>query len=354
MVARLKDVAQRAGVSIKTASNVVNEYQHVSVQTRQRVVAAIEELGYRPNLAARYLRRAPVGVIALEIPHLALSYFTELAEHAVGIAAEHGFMLLLDHTGGRHAGETLLARGLRPTLIDGAILNPLSLRAEELDPQRAAIPIVLIGERAYEGLYDHIMIDNVAAARDATRHLLAGGRNRIAAIGVGRGPRFGHTVRLRYTGFAAAMAEAGLPVDRRRIVTCETYRRRDGYEGVRRILARGGTAPDAIFCFNDEIALGALRALHEAGLSVPGDVAVIGIDDIEEGRFSLPLLSSISPDKERIARLAVGFLVERIRGTRTGPPERVEVPYELVARESTLSAGGAERSTARAWPSAGS
>lgn len=341
MVSRLKDVAQRAGVSIKTASNVVNEYEHVSAPTRQRVMAAIEELGYSPNLAARYLRKAPIGVIALEIPHLALSYFTELAEHAVDIAAEHGFMLLLDYTGGKHAGESLLARGLRPTLIDGAILNPLSLRAKELDPRRAAMPIVLIGERAYEGLYDHILIDNVAAARDATRHLLEGGRHRIGAIGIGRGPRFGHTVRLRYTGFAAAMAEAGLPLDRRRIVACETYGRRDGYEGMRRLLGRGGPPPDAIFCFNDEIALGALRALHEADLAVPGDVAVVGIDDVEDGRFSLPLLTSISPDKERIARLAVEFLVQRIRGTRTGPPEQVEVPYELVVRESTVSVGGA-------------
>lgn len=330
---KLKDVAAQAGVSIKTVSNVVNGYAFVSDETRRRVQAALDDLGYRPNLAARYLRRSHMGVIALAIPHFGISYFIELADAITAAAEGHGYAVLLDQTRGQHTYETLLFRGLRPMLIDGAILNPLSLRPQELNPRTVGMPIVLIGERPYEGLHDHVLIDNVAAAADATRHLIALGRRRIAALGIGQGGQHGETVRLRYTGFARAMQEAGLPVSRRWLVP-GTYQRHEGAQAARLLLERG-MRPDAIFCFNDMVALGAMRALHEVGLRVPDDVAVAGIDDVEEGRYSTPSLTTISPDKERIARLAVDFLIGRIKGTRTVPAERIEVDYRLIVREST-------------------
>jgi DNA-binding LacI/PurR family transcriptional regulator len=337
MVARLKDVADQAGVSIKTVSNVVNGYQYVSEPTRRRVMVAVAELGYRPNLAARYLRQARLRVIALEVPALHIGYFTELAEHAAAAAEERGYMLLLDHTGGRHASEQRLARGLRPTLIDGAILNPLSLRREDLEPGRPAVPIVLVGEREFGRLYDHITIDNVAAAHEATRHLLELGRRRIAAIGLDGRPRAGDTIRRRWYGFSVAMHEAGLEVAARWVLPGVDHGHRDGLASVRRLLA-SRPRPDALFCFNDTVALGALRGLREAGVRVPDDVAVVAVDDIEEGRFSTPSLSTIAPDKARIARLAVQLLIDRITGRRTGQGEPFEVGYQLLVREST--AGG--------------
>jgi DNA-binding LacI/PurR family transcriptional regulator len=94
--------------------------------------------------------------------------------------------------------------------------------------------------------------------------------------------------------------------------------------------------PDGFFCFNDHLALGVIRAIYDAGLRVPEDIAVVGFDDIEDGRFSIPSLTTISPDKEKIGDLAVAFLLGRITGARTGPPERVEVPCQLIVRESTL------------------
>lgn len=97
--------------------------------------------------------------------------------------------------------------------------------------------------------------------------------------------------------------------------------------------------PDAVFCFNDLLALGAIRALHEAGLRIPEDVAVVGFDDIEEASFSTPSLTTIAPDKEKLGELAVSFLLERIKGTRNGPGERIDVPFRLVVRESTMGAG---------------
>lgn len=334
MVPRLKDVADVAGVSIKTVSNVVNGYRFVSPETRERVMAAVEELGYRPNLAARYLRHSQVGVIALEVPDLRIPYFTELAQHAAVAAADRGYMLLLDHTGGQQEGEQALARGLKPTLIDGAILNPLSLERQDLASPVPALPIVLVGERRYPGLYDHVLVDNVRAAREATRHLIGLGRRRIGAIGLGDAAERGETVQLRHRGFVEAMEEAGLPVDSSLLVTCTEFVRAEGREAVRALLERQ-QMPDALFCFNDTVALGAIRGLAEAGLEVPDDVALIGVDGIEDGRFSVPSLSTISLDKERIAGLAVDLLVDRISGERKGPPQELEVPFQLIVREST-------------------
>ncbi|MGH7910597.1 MAG: LacI family DNA-binding transcriptional regulator [Candidatus Dormibacteraceae bacterium] len=333
---RLKDVALRAGVSIKTVSNVVNGYAHVSAAMRSRVLAAVEELGYRPNLAARSLRRGRVGVIAIEIPTLRLAYFTELAEQVVEAAGRRGYLVLLDHTGGGHAQEKRLARGLRPLLIDGAILNPLTLARRELSPAATGMPIVLLGEREYPGLQDHVTIDNVAAAREATAHLLGLGRRRIAAIGLDRRPRAGATIRRRWEGFSRTLADAGLAIDPAWVLPGVDGGRRDGLAHVRALLRLRGRRPDALFCFNDTLALGALRALHEAGIRVPDDIAVVAFDDLEEGRISIPSLSSVSPDKAQIAELAVSLLADRISGDREGPAEEFTVAHRLIARESTI------------------
>ena len=333
---RLKDVAVRAGVSIKTVSNVVNGYAHVSPRMRSRVLSAIEELNYHPNLAARSLRRGRTGVIAIEIPTLRLGYFTELAEQVVEAAGRRGYLVLLDHTGGGRAQEERLARGLQPLLIDGAIMNPLTLARRELRAAASGISIVLLGEREFPGLYDHVSIDNVAAARLAAEHLLQLGRRRIAALGLDPGPQAGATIQRRWEGFSRTLEEAGVRIDPAWVLPGVDRGRVDGLAHARALLARTGPVPDAFFCFNDTVALGAMRGLHEAGLRVPDDVAVIGFDDLEDGRVTTPSLSSISPDKARIAELVVGLLADRISGQRTGPGEELTVEHRLMARESTL------------------
>ena len=163
----LKDVAERAGVSIKTVSNVVNKYQHVTPAMRARVQQAIDELGYRPNLTARHLRKGRTGIIALAVPELGNPYFAELAGAVIDAAAAHDFTVLLDHTRGDREQEVLVSQGFRARVIDGLILSPLELEAEDLRGREADVPLVLLGEREYDLPYDHIAIDNVAAARDA-------------------------------------------------------------------------------------------------------------------------------------------------------------------------------------------
>ncbi|WP_416902285.1 LacI family DNA-binding transcriptional regulator [Micromonospora echinospora] len=330
---RLKDVAEKAGVSVKTVSNVVNGYQHVRPATRARVEQAIAELNYRPNLSARNLRKGRTGVIALAVPELDIPYFAELARHVVVAAAEQGWTVLIDQTGGSREQERVAASGIGDHLIDGLIFSPLALTAEDLTGLDGT-PMVLLGERVDHGPADHVMIDNVAAARQITAHLAGLGRRRIAAIGAQRTAE-GASARLRLAGYRAALTDAGIGYDERLVAPAPVWHRADGAAAMRDLLA-SGARPDAVFCFNDTLALGALRVLHEYGLRAPEDVAVAGFDDIEDGRFSIPTLSTIAPDKERIGRLAVELLVGRISGDRDAPPRTLTAPYRLELRESTL------------------
>jgi DNA-binding LacI/PurR family transcriptional regulator len=333
----LRHVAERAGVSMKTVSNVVNGYVHVTDATRTRVQRAIEELNYRPNLAARNLRQGRSGVIALALPELDAPYFGELARAVIKHAEQRGWTVLVDQTDGVVEREQLVLDGIRGRLIDGLILSPIALGVEELERRRDTVPLVLLGERIYDGPVDHVSIDNVVAARVATDHLIDLGHRRIAAVGL-QPQSQSCTADLRLRGHQAALAAAGLPTSAELVVEVDQYRRADGADAMRRLLALP-ERPTAVFCFNDLLALGALRALHEAGLRVPEDVAVVGWDDVEDGRFSTPTLTTIRPDKQQIASFAVDFLAARLGEGRADPPCEVTAGFELVVRESTGGRG---------------
>ena len=335
----MRDVARRAGVSVKTVSNVVNGYAHITPGTRERVERAITDLGYRPNLTARGLRNGRTGTVALAVPELGMPYFAELAQHVVAAADERGWTVLIDQTEGLRERERLVAAGFRDQIIDGLLFSPLALTAADLAERSDGTPMVLLGERiggSGDGslVADHVMIDNVAAARDATAHLIASGRRRVAAIGA-QDQASGATARLRLEGYRQALAAAGLPYDPALVVPAARYHRADGAEGIARLL-RLAEPPDAVFCFNDPLALGAIRRLWELGVRVPGDIAVAGFDDIEDGRYSVPTLTTVAPDKAELARQAVALLARRLAGrAEPPPPEEIEVGHHLVVREST-------------------
>ncbi|GIF24396.1 DNA-binding LacI/PurR family transcriptional regulator [Actinoplanes tereljensis] len=335
MPARLKDVASRAGVSIKTVSNVVNGYVHVAPETRAKVQAAIDALGYVPNPTARRLRGGGTGVIALAVPELRSPYFAELAGLIVRAAEPRGWTVLIEQTDGRAERERDLVSGLRRHSIDGLILSPAGLDATEV--LTGGLPTVLLGERMWDGPADHVAVDGAAAAADATRHLLRLGRWRIAAIGAPDRPT-AVTRTQRLAGFRAAMAGSGLAVDPRLVVPVSGMHRADGAAAMARLLDQVEQPPDAIFCFTDPLALGAIRTCADRGLDVPGDVAVIGFDGIEEGRYSTPSLSTIAPNTGRIAQFAVDLLAERLGGgvSAAVPPRAICVEHRLLARESTL------------------
>ncbi|HEY9523527.1 MAG TPA: LacI family DNA-binding transcriptional regulator [Thermopolyspora sp.] len=335
--AGLKDVARLAGVSVKTVSNVVNDYEHVTPKTRARVEQAIKELNYRPNLSARNLRKGRSGIIALAVPELDIPYFAELARLIVTAAEERGLTVLIDQTGGNREREQLVAEGIRDHLIDGLIFSPLALTADDLSARTDDTPMILLGERIHNGPADHVVVRNVDAAKEATLHLVALGRRRIAAIGAQESAA-GETARLRLTGYRQALAEAGLPSDASLIAPVAAYHRADGARAMARLLD-SADPPDAVFCFNDLLALGALRTLLERGHEVPAQVALAGFDDIEDGRYGTPTLTTIAPDKQQIGRQAVDLLMERMSGRAQGAARQVYVDHRLVIRESTVGRG---------------
>ncbi|WP_375422915.1 LacI family DNA-binding transcriptional regulator [uncultured Friedmanniella sp.] len=332
---RLKDVAALAGVSVKTVSNVVNDFPYVRPATRAKVQSVLDELGYRPNLSARNLRSGRTGVIALAVPELEAPYFAELASQVVRAAIDVGWTVLIDETGGDRERERAVVAGIRGQLIDGVLLSPLALRESDLQQGASAVPLVLLGERLGPGLADHVAIDNEAAARELTEHLISSGRTRIAVVGSQR-PPYGHTGQLRMAGYRAALAAAGLPYDPGLVMPVVQWRRGPGAEAVR-ALVRRDDPPDAIFCLNDLLAVGALFALAEEGISVPDQIAVVGFDDIEEGRYHRPALTTVAPDKAEIARQAVARLAQRLSPgpDSQAPPEEVTVGHRLLVRGST-------------------
>ena len=336
MGASLRDVAKLAGVSVKTVSNVVNDYAHVTDRTRERVQRAIDELNYRPNPAARTLRRGRSGIIGLAIPEVGIPYFAELAGLIVDAAAEKSWTVLIDQTGGMLEREMLVSEGMRAHVLDGLIFSPIAMGSEDLAARRDDTPMVLLGERIFDGPADHVAIDNVAAARDVTAHLVASGRRRVAAIGAQHTAE-GDTARLRLAGYGEALRAAGMVVDDALIAPAPAWHRADGAAAMRTLLA-AGPPPDAALCFNDTLALGAIRALHDAGLRVPDDVAIAGFDDIEDGRYSVPTLTTVAPDKEHLARIAVDLLAARLGPGDGAPPREETVPHRLHLRESTGSA----------------
>ncbi|MEV4015217.1 LacI family DNA-binding transcriptional regulator [Nonomuraea angiospora] len=329
----LRDVAKRANVSIRTVSNVVNGYAPVSDELRARVQAVLDELDYRPNLIARNLKQGRTGMIALVVPELDVPYFAELAREVITAARARGYVVMVDQTDGDGDREReLLGRDSRATMFDGLLLSPLTISAEELRGRANRIPIVLLGEHIFNGSFHHVAIDNVAAAREATTHLLDLGRRRVAAIG-DQPYATGETAQLRTAGYRQAHNHAGLDIDENLVVPTPHFHRRLGAEAMEHLLALP-EPPDAVFCYNDLLALGAIRALTRAGRRVPDDVAVVGVDDIEEGQYSTPSLTTIAPDKGGIARRAVSTLMDTINGSAAAPAEII-VPHRLIVREST-------------------
>ena len=332
MAVTLRDVAQRAGVSTRTVSNVVNDFHHVSPSMRAKVQIALDELNYTPNLLARSLRQGRTGIITLLIPDVAVSYFGELAHKVVEHASRLGLTVMIDETTGQPQRErTLLDVAVYSSWVDGILLSPLGLTETDLAGLGSSKPVVLLGERAAKPALDHVGINDVHAARDAVQHLIDSGRRRIAAIG-GSAIGFDTTSKLRLRGYQSALRSAGLPYPAGQARTPD-YKRSSGAAAVRTLFQRADP-PDGLFCFSDELAVGALRGLYEMGVSVPDDVSVVGFDDVDESAFSAPSLSSIRPDKNAIAATALDMLVERIGGYEVGP-RNVRVGYQLITRESS-------------------
>jgi DNA-binding LacI/PurR family transcriptional regulator len=324
---RLEDVARHAGVSMKTVSNVVHEYEHVSDSMRVRVQGAIDELGYRPNLMGRRLATGRTGMLSLAVPDVGLPYFSQLARVFQAEATRRGYRLLLDQTGGELDRERRVLSADEAGFIDGLVFHPGPLASAELAQHPGEVPLVILGDVQAPSSLDQVLVDTVGGADAVTAHLISLGRTRIGLLG--------HTAAetpQRIAGYRHALERVGLPFDPAMLIPVADSGSRGAAVAVARALD-GGARFNALVCIDDITAVGAMRGLQERGLSVPDDVAVTGWGDSWMASDSFPSLTTIAPDLRQLSTIALDMLEERITGF-TGEGRHTFVGFELVVRES--------------------
>jgi DNA-binding LacI/PurR family transcriptional regulator len=248
-------------------------------------------------------------------------------------------VVLIEQTGADRKRELEVMASPRLKMSDGLIFSPLALGQDDADLIRADVPIVLLGERIFGSASDHVTMQNVTAARAATEHLLGLGKKRIAVVGAHEGEVIG-SAGLRLRGYREALEARGIPYDDGIVAYVVDWHRSNGAAAMHDLLDRGATF-DAVFGLNDTLAQGAVRVLQEAGFRVPDDIAVIGFDDLDETRYTLPTLSTVDPGRKEIAETAIRMLMERIKDPNGMPPREIETEFQVVARESTVGSSPA-------------
>ncbi|MFF1832075.1 LacI family DNA-binding transcriptional regulator [Paenarthrobacter sp. NPDC058040] len=332
MAVTMNDVARAAGVSLKTVSNVINNYEFIRPATKQRVLDAIKELGYEANLTARSLRSGKTSMLGLVLADLNVPYYAELASDVMKAAWARGYRVLVEQSGNEADHERAALQGQFRSLTDGLLFIPLALDADQIIQAAGKKPLVLLGEYVQDSRLDMVLIRNHDAAAAVTTHLLSGGRRRIAVLGAHDADTTGSSG-LRLAGYKAALAAAGVDYDPALVVACD-WRRDGGADAIGRLLD-SGIAFDAVFGLNDAVALGALHALLVRGKKVPDEVAVAGFDDIDEARFSSPSLTTVAPGRTEIAERAVELLIQRIEENRSvAAGQQPEAAFSLRVRQS--------------------
>ncbi len=327
----IREVAQLAGVSYATVSHVVNKTRFVSQDTRERVLAAMEQLHYRPNAIARSLRRGKTNTIGLVLPDSSNPFFAEMSRHIEDGAFKSGYNVILCNTEGDVQRELFYVDVLSKKQVDGIIFVAAGDRTDSIKFLLSQeIPVVMIDRYLPNIDVDAVLTDNRQGGYLATKHLLDLGHTRIGCIS---GPTNITASSERITGYHQALTEAGIPYDESLLLRGD-YHPQSGMESTRRLL-KMGPRPTAVFALNDLMALGALRAATEAHLSVPEDLAIVGFDDIELARFTNPSLTTIAHPKKEIGLHAVNLLVERT-ASKDKPPCRMVLSPELIIRGSTL------------------
>ena len=329
--ATLKDVAAYASVSIKTVSNVVNNWPYITDETRQKVLDAIKAVGYRPNIAARSLVTGKTRTVGVLITDIANPFFGAAMRGCEDILFQSGYSLLLCNTNEdlsreRNNLELLLSRSVDALIMWGTRIGCEEL--EEIIGPRLPLVTVELSIEPNRPNHANINVDNQRGAALATRHLINEGYTRIAHLA---GPEDRVTSRLRQAGYQQAIEQAGLPFDESLILHAAPTIPA-GYFAALELLQ--SQRPRALFCFNDLIAFGALLAARELGLEVPNDLAVVGFDDITMDAFSEPPLSTV-----RIAQYdlgcMIGEIVLKLMQEPIEKPTSYLFPVELIIRGSS-------------------
>ena len=326
----ISEVAQKAGVSSSTVSHVINNTRFVSPETRKRVEMVIAELGYRPNILARSLRVGETKTIGLILPDSANPFFAESGRQLEEAAFQSGYSLILCNTDGDLVKEKCYTEVLLNKQVDGIIFMATGDDMQSLrELVSRQLPVVIVDRFMDHMELDEVVTDNHQSGYLATNFLITNGHRRIAII---RGPSNITPSAQRVTGYHQALTEANLLADPALEATGD-FRAESGYLAAQQLLKQK-QPPSAIFACNDLMAIGALRAIHEAGLRVPEDISLIGHDDIEMASYIQPTLTTIAQPITQLAETAIQWLVERIE-LPSLPPRQTVLANRLVERQST-------------------
>ncbi len=327
------DVAQRANVSQAMVSYVLNDNPAISIpaETRRRILDAVEELGYVPNIAARSLRTSKTYTIAGIIPDITNPFYPAFERGIQDVTEQHGYHSIMYNTDGIAEKEQKCLRSIRQGRVDGVITVFFHLTAEDLFPLLEMNIAVVRFEAAQKqaGVYplDNLFVDNVAAAKTAVSYLIDQGHTRIGMIAGQRGP-----AHYRILGYRQALAEHHLPLDEN-LIRSSAFAEEGGHQSMQTLLELS-PRPTAVFAANDLMAMGSLIAIREAGLRVPGDIAVIGFDDIPAAKLVNPPLTTITQFQEQLGRRAAEMLFERLNGAAPETGRCEEMPHSLVISQS--------------------
>jgi len=324
----LTTVARLANVSIASASRVINGIK-TNPETLARVSAAAEAVGYVPNAAARSLRSRRTGQIAFAMPDVSNPVYTAMVGAIQQVARASGSRLILHSTDGHVGDELGFLADLKQRYVDGLILCSLEFTDAHAEAVAdATVPVAVIGNTTKGAKVDTVRANSRGGAADAVRHLHGNGRRRIAFV---NGPEHTAPGTARRLGYFDALRACGLARNDELIEVADDFMIEPGREAAERLLAR--TTPDAIFCANDLLALGALSALRAAGLDVPRDVALVGMDNTNLSLVTSPPLTTVDLGSAERARIATELLLARIAQPNRRP-RSVGVEPRLVVRES--------------------
>jgi LacI family transcriptional regulator len=326
----INHVAALAGVSPTTVSHVLSGKRLVAEETRGTVHEAIRRLGYRPNYVARSLRTRRSHMIAVVVPDVTNTFYSVLTRGLADTLDGEGYRSYVCNTDGLLDREAKFLDDVLDRGADGIVLAAVdAASAGALKPADLGVPVVCVGGRLDHPQVDVVTIDEERGSYEVTRHLLTGSPERVAMI---QGPSASGATRI--AGFNRAVADAGRTIDPTLMVTGD-WTRRGGYEAMSQILRRQSRPrPDAVFCANDLMAIGAIDALREAGLDVPKDVAVAGFDDVDAATIVHPPLTTVVNPAYDIGVSAAELLVSRLSGQYDGEGREIGLPCPLVVRES--------------------
>ena len=332
----IKDVARVARVSVATVSRTLSTPDSVRPGTREKVEAAIRRTGYRPNALASRLRRQKSDSIVVVVPSIHNPFFSNVIRGIENLAHLSGYKVLLGESQGNQERLDSYAGMLARKEADGLILLGAllpSIMKNASVAERSAVPVVSACEYFDHIKLPNVRIDNVAAAAMATEHLIRLGHSRIAKI---TGPMHNPLSKDRLTGFRQCMAQAKLKVDEELVVNGD-FSAPSGYAAMKTLLGKP-LRPTAVFCANDEMAIGAIRAIKETRLKIPRDISIIGFDDIRFSGYCDPPLTTIHQPQAAIGEMAMQLMIEMLQdeSDRSGESARtIVLPHSLIVRTST-------------------